>query len=104
MYKGGVCGGCTVVKAVEAVDQDRQGIRAIGFGQFVAASDAIWRRIKSLVRNKIYSSMQCLQHQKIGKVTKYVLIIRSIVFLQQYFLDTHFMENQQRLVQMDKRV
>ncbi|MBA1333111.1 hypothetical protein QQ73_19300, partial [Candidatus Endoriftia persephone str. Guaymas] len=34
----------TFVKAVEAVDHDRQGMRAIGFGQFVAASDAIWRR------------------------------------------------------------
>ena len=81
---GVLCGGCscTVVKAVEAVDQERQGIRAIGFGQFVAASDAIWRRIKSLVRNKIYSGMQCLQHQKFGIITKYVLDNQINCFLK----------------------
>lgn len=32
----------TVVKTLEAVDQDKQGIRGIGFGQLVTARDAIW--------------------------------------------------------------
>lgn len=34
------CG--TRVKTLEAVDQDKQGIRGIGFGQLVTARDAIW--------------------------------------------------------------
>lgn len=32
----------TVVKTLEAVDQDKQGTRGIGFGQLVTARDAIW--------------------------------------------------------------
>lgn len=32
----------TVVKTLEAVDQDKQGIRGMGLGQFVTAKDAIW--------------------------------------------------------------
>lgn len=31
-----------MVKTLEAVDQDKQGIRGIGFGQLVTARDAIW--------------------------------------------------------------
>lgn len=32
----------TVVKTLEAVDQDKQGISGMGFGQLVTARDAIW--------------------------------------------------------------
>lgn len=31
-----------MVKTLEAVDQDKQGIRGMGFGQLVTARDAIW--------------------------------------------------------------
>ena len=31
-----------MVKTLEAVDQDKQGIRGMGFGQFVTARDAIY--------------------------------------------------------------
>lgn len=34
----------TRVKTLEAVDQDKQGIRGIGFGQLVTARDAIWTK------------------------------------------------------------
>uniref|UniRef100_A0A2M4D5K2 Putative secreted protein n=1 Tax=Anopheles darlingi TaxID=43151 RepID=A0A2M4D5K2_ANODA len=37
------------VKTDEAVDQDRQGTSTSGFGQFVAANDAIWPPIESPV-------------------------------------------------------
>lgn len=32
----------TVVNTLEAVDQDKQGIRGMGLGQLVTARDAIW--------------------------------------------------------------
>lgn len=32
----------TVVKTLDAVDQDKQGMRGIGFGQLVTAREAIW--------------------------------------------------------------
>ena len=46
----------TVVKAVDAVLQDKHGMSAIGFGHVVAASDAIWMQ-NNIVSNFISNSM-----------------------------------------------
>lgn len=52
----------TVVKTLEAVDQDRQGIRGIGFGQLVTARDAICTQRHNIISSRIkyYIGPNCI--------------------------------------------
>lgn len=68
-----------MVKTLEAVDQDKQGIRGIGFGQLVTARDAIWIQMqrRDFIKNVIFLAGLSIKwshwYLYVGLYTKHLL-------------------------------